>query len=93
MDAPAKNTLHDSFHTVGIGASAGGLEALLELLSALPADREWFPVDSALEAASRKPACANSFKFHENAGGPGLGRTKSGAESRVCHSAVYHYGH
>lgn len=38
MDAPAKNTPHDSFHTVGIGASAGGLEAFLELLSALPAD-------------------------------------------------------
>ena len=38
MDNPLKGVLPDTFHIVGIGASAGGLEAFLEFLSALPAD-------------------------------------------------------
>src|ERR1041385_4079033 len=38
MGNSTKGASSDNFHIVGIGASAGGLEAFLEFLSALPAD-------------------------------------------------------
>ncbi len=38
MHDPASHQPSEQFHIVGIGASAGGLEAFLELLRALPSD-------------------------------------------------------
>ena len=74
-----------TFPIVGVGASAGGLEAFRSLLQALPANTGMaFRAGPASGSGARKPAHQAAFRRHPHAGdGSHRGRGRR-TESRLC---------
>ena len=77
-----------AFPIVGVGASAGGLEAFTQLLEQLPADTGMaFVLIQHLDPDARELPARGAGQGHGDAGQPGRGRHARRAEPRLRHPA------
>ena len=81
------------FPIVGIGASAGGLEAFTQLLAHLPAQhRDGLRARAAPRSPPREPADRSPGPRHPDAGHRGEPGASGRTRSRLHHPAQHHHG-
>ena len=94
--APAEAAIgvHARFPIVGIGASAGGLEAFEQFFRALPADSGMaFVLVQHLDPSHASILTEILQRSTDDAGGRGAGPDGRRARPRLCHSAQPRHGH